>query len=425
MWPRGEGRGEGEYHAAPPVPPRLRLAWVLDTLDGSAGGVVSARRVIAALAERHDVTVLAAGTGAPPEPGRVDLPAFHVPLAARLTRENGFVFAVPRRRVLEEAFRAADVVHVQFPFWLGLRAVALARAMGKPVVAAFHVQPENVLLNLGLRSDRLAEAAYRFLLSRYFERADAVVCPSPFALEALRTRGLTRPAEVITNGVPPGLVPAPPGADERPERHRGRLLVAVVGRLAREKRVDVAIEGVRRSRHAHRIQLVITGRGPRAEEVRRRAEGLPVPAEVGFLPEGDLRRLLRTADLALHASEVELEGMAVLEALACGTPTLLARAPASAARQFALSDDWLFAPGDPADLARKLDALVDAPGALATARAACLARAAAYRLDDAVARLSALYARVAPGGDLDPTGRARRPPPGAPARAATAPPAGR
>jgi glycosyltransferase involved in cell wall biosynthesis len=109
----------------------------------------------------------------------------------------------------------------------------------------------------------------------------------------------------------------------------------------------------------------------------------------------ELRRLLATADLLVHASEVELEGMAVLEALACGTPALVARAPGSAAQQFALSDDFLFEPGDPDDLARRLDLLVEAPERLRESRAHALALAGRYRFEDSVRQLEALYLRVA------------------------------
>src|SRR5512142_1821108 len=126
---------------------RLRIAWVLDVYDGvKTGGVLSARRFVEALRARHEVTVVAAG---PPGPGQVSLPAFTPPPFGRVMREMGFLFAVPRRRVLEEALRRADVVHAQFPFWLGMRTAAMARRAGVPLVAGFHVQPENMFTNVG------------------------------------------------------------------------------------------------------------------------------------------------------------------------------------------------------------------------------------------------------------------------------------
>ena len=369
---------------------RLHIAFVADTYDATiAGGVRSARRFVEGLRARHEVTVVAAGAAAE---GFLGLPAFYPPFFGGVMRENGFVFAVPRRRVLAALFRRVDVVHVQFPFWLGLRAAALANELGTPLVSAFHVQPENLLRNIGLRSPRLAAWTYRLFLRRLYDRSDAVVCPSRFALEQLRALGLRAPAEVISNGAPADLGPA---QLDRPERHRGKLLVLAVGRLAREKRLEVTIEGVRRSRHAGRIQLVVTGRGPEEAQVRRLGATLPLPAEIGFVSDGELRRLLATADLLVHASEFELEGMAVLEALACGTPALVARAPGSAAQQFALADDFLFEPGDPDDLARRLDLLIEAPERLREARAQALALAGRYRFEDSIRRLEALYLRVA------------------------------
>jgi glycosyltransferase involved in cell wall biosynthesis len=368
---------------------RLRIAFVADTFDDAkAGGVLSARRFVAALRARHDVTVIAAG---PPADGRVALPGFYPPAVGGIMREMGFTFAVPRRRPLEAALRQADVVHVQFPFWLGLRAAALARRLGRPLVSAFHVQPENLLYNVGVRSERLAAWLYRLFLARLYELSDVVLCPSAFALEALRQRGLTAPAEVVSNGIAPEFRPAP---GPRPRHEGGRHLLLAVGRLAREKRHDVIVEGVRRSRHAARIELVVAGRGPRREAVARAAASLSGPAQVGFLSDEELRAALRAADLLVHASEVELEGMAVLEALGCGTPALIADAPRSAASRLAVGPEFLFRSGDPDHLARRLDALLDEPARLEAARARCLAMAAGRALEDSVRRLEDVYRRA-------------------------------
>lgn len=371
---------------------RLRIAWVCDMWDGvKTGGVLSARRFVEALRAHHDVTVVTAGDPGRGGPGEIRLPGFYVPAAARLMREMGFVFAVPRRRVLEAALREADVVHVQFPFWLGMRSVEIARSLGRPVVCGFHVQPENMLYSIGLRSTRLSEAAYRFFLDHFYSRADAVICPSPFAEEALRQRGLQVPTEVISNGIPPAFRAR---EVERPARYRGRFLLLAIGRLAREKRLDLVIEGVRRSRHAAEIQLVMTGRGPEQERVRRLGATLPCPAEVIFVSDEELRGLLCSADLMVHASEVELEGMAVLEALGCGLPALVADAPNSATRQFAIAPEFLCEPGDPDAIARRLDLLLERPALLRAARARCRELAARYRFEVSVRRHEALYRRL-------------------------------
>jgi glycosyltransferase involved in cell wall biosynthesis len=371
---------------------RLRIAFAVDLLDGTSnGGVVSARRFVAALSERHDVTVLATGPGASPH---AELPAFTVPPFGRVMREMGFRFAWPRQEVLERVIGGADLLHVQFPFLLGVRATAVARRLGTPVVAASHVQPENLFLNVGLRSAALAEWTWRLFLRTVYQRADTVICPSEFARAELVRRGLRIRTEVVSNGIAPAFVP---GRAERPARHRDRFLLLAVGRLAREKRLDVVVEGVRRSRHASEIQLVVVGSGPRAASVRARAATLPVPGEVGPVSDAELLRLLRTADLMVHASELELEGMAVLEALGCGLPALVADAPLSAARHLALDDDLRFTAGDPDRLARRLDALIEDPDRRASLRERALEVATGLTLQRSVARLEAVYARAARG----------------------------
>lgn len=383
-------RGASRYPPVPlTAPVRLHIAYVIDLFDGAkTGGVISGQRFVKALRERHDVTVLAGG---PTRDGVVGLPQFTIPPFGRVMREMGFIFAWPSRAVLEPVLRSADVVHVQFPFWLGIRAAAMARRLGKPVVAASHLQPENMLYNVGIRSEWLNDRAWRFFIAALYGSADHLVVPTEFGLDELRRRGLTVPAEVISNGIPPQFHPGP---DERSPAHRDRFVVVTVSRLAREKRIDLVIEAVRRARNASRIQLVVCGAGPEEARLRRAGATLPNPAEFRLVEVEDVPRVMRAADLLVHASDVEMEGMAVLEALGTGLPALVADSPLSAAGRLAIGDDFRFPPGDAAALAARIDRLVEEPGRLAAARTASLAAAGRHRFEDSVRRLEALYLRV-------------------------------
>ena len=107
-----------------------------------------------------------------------------------------------------------------------------------------------------------------------------------------------------------------------------------------------------------------------------------------------LERLYNTADLLVHCSEVELEGMAVLEAMSCGLPVLVADSPESAASDLALGPEFRFASGDAADLASHLDFQVEHPGALTAARDRTWAMARDYAFEASVARLVDVYRHV-------------------------------
>jgi glycosyltransferase involved in cell wall biosynthesis len=315
-------------------------------------------------------------------------------------------------------FSRQDVVHVQFPFWLGIRAVKLARQAGLPVVSTFHVQAEHLLHNVGIRNQVAVDWVYRLFLRTVYDRSDRVVCPSAFAERELRRYGLRAPATVISNGLPPQYRPIPRSA--WPDLG-GKFTILSVGRLAREKRHDLLIDAIRRSRHEARIQLVVIGDGPLRRQLEEQARPLSNAPRFLYLAPPELIPYYNAADLDVHAAEVEVECMSVLEAMGCGAPCLIARSPLSATSQFAISDRFLFESGARDELTARIDWLIDHPEELREARARSRQAAEAYRIDVSVEKLLAVYGAVTTGrGATRPVAA-----PGAPGGGSTATPAGR
>jgi glycosyltransferase involved in cell wall biosynthesis len=96
----------------------------------------------------------------------------------------------------------------------------------------------------------------------------------------------------------------------------------------------------------------------------------------------------------VHASEVELEGIAVLEAMSAGLPVLVAESPESAASELAVSDDFRFPAGDPRALAEKIDALVERPSLLRDERDRRRTGAGPITFAESVERLLRVYRSV-------------------------------
>ncbi len=367
---------------------RLRIAFVADSLHSNAGGgILSGEFVVARLRRDHDVVTVAAD-------GDDVLPTLDLPF--RAMHEMRFVMARPDHAVLARAFANVDVVHLQFPFWLSFAALEEARRLHRPVVAAFHVQPENALHNVGIHSAWLNDGIYRVLVDRFYNKVDAVLCPTAFAAQKLRDHELTAPTAVISNGVPPDVARAMAAIPPKHGPRTGPFSILAVGRFAAEKRQDVIIEAVRRSRHRDDIRLTLSGWGPLEAELKRLACSLPNGAEIGFLSREALLEQYRTADLFVHASEVELEGMSVLESMSAGLPALVADAPESAASKLAL-DDFTFPAGDAAALAAKIDALIENPVRLDAVRELYRERARQFDFDASVEKLVELYRKVIDG----------------------------
>jgi 1,2-diacylglycerol 3-alpha-glucosyltransferase len=376
-----ENRAATSRELAPSA--RRRVLYVCDALgDAKAGGLVAARRLVSALAPHHDVRTL--GVGA-----EVGLSAVQLPIGAALVRKNGFTFARPDDALLLRALAWADVVHLQLPTWLSFRALHWARLLGVPVLAAHHLQPENVLHQLGFNLASLARFLNRRLVRHYFQRADLVVCPTAFARGELERAGLTVRSAVVSNGVPSHFVPAA----TRVASSRFRLVS--VGRHAPEKKHAVLLEAVLRMRNRERVSLVVGGKGPLTERLQRLAAPLGVHAQVEYLDDAQLLGALQQADLVVHPSEVELEGLAVAEALACGTPVLVSDARSNAAAAFAHDARFLFRASDADDLARRLDFWVEHRDALEALRSSHAARGVAMKLTATAQRMAQLYAALA------------------------------
>lgn len=378
---------------------RDRVAMVVDPWDLPFNGtVVSTRRFVTALAARGQPVRLLTLASREPEAvalpvgiDRVDFPRLSVPGFNRVIDGMRSPLARPVRSRLRAALADCGLVHVQYPFLLGHAAIGEARRMGIPVVCSFHVQPENILLNVGLDSRVLARWLYSLFLWRIHDRADRIVAPSAFAARLLHEHGARVPVTVISNGVPQRFLDA---GRARKVACGPPWRIVSVGRLAAEKRQDTLLRAVAQSRHAPAIELAIIGAGPRESALRVLAEALELNVTIGPVPDAQLVSQLAEAHLFVHCGAIELEGMSVLEAMATGNAVIVADSPDSACSMLDLGPHSRFRPGDVDSLTACIDAWIEhAPRRLAAGRDNHVAasRLAHDRMVDA---LQALYAEL-------------------------------
>lgn len=366
----------------------MRILFVIDQFARSRNGTtMTARRSAKALREMgHTVEVLT-GMG-DEEQGVYETGIKRYPVLFRLTGAQGMYLAKNDENLLEEAIASADLVHCFLPFSLERKARRIAEAMGVATTAAFHLQPENITSTLLLaRLSPLNEILYA-CFRRFYNRFEYVHCPSRMIEKQLMHRRYTAHTRVISNGVGERFRPMDV---ERPPRHKGKHIILMVGRLSREKRQDVLIDAIAQSPLEADIQLILAGSGPWEKRLRKKARKLTNPVEFAFFEQSDLIDVMNYADLYVHASDVEIEAIACIEAFACGLVPIISDSPKSATNQFAIDAVNRFKAGDPADLERKMRRLLKDEALREELSKRYIEYSAHFRLDKSMRALEAFF----------------------------------
>jgi 1,2-diacylglycerol 3-alpha-glucosyltransferase len=368
---------------------RLKIAIVIDAYDDCKNGaVISTQRFVSLLRKEHDVIVITTGE---PAPGKTLLPGFYPPFVKKVMKRMRTPMAYPVKSKLRKVFREVDLVHIQFPFLLALRSVAIARKMNLPVVSTFHIQAEHLAMNAGIHSKRFVDTCYKVWMKRLYNLSDLVICPSKFAEDELKRYGLKSPSVIISNGILPVYHPT---KKQREEKFNGKFIVLSVGRFSPEKKHQMIIRAIDQSKHRENIQLILIGEGPIREKLEKEGESLPAKPVFLALPAEELIYYYNIADLYIHAANIEIEGMTILEAMGCGLPVLVADSPKSAARQFALDNSFLFDSTDITDLVSKLDYWIENPGKLRESREKYLSTSRNFRIETSYEKLVEQYSRL-------------------------------
>ena len=276
-----------------------------------------------------------------------------------------------------------------------------ARALGIKIVAHSHSQPENVFLNMPKFLNFLEPLLYwswNKFLAWLYSKADVIIYPSEMARELLHHLcEKNKRSEIISNGINTAeFKPIDIGNFyERFSIPRHHFYLVYVGRLYPEKSIQTLIKAMPAVIKKHPNALaVIVGRGYLRPKLEKLAENLGIKNEVKFLggvDDNDLIKAFNLADIFISPSLAELEGMTVLEAMACGKPIITTSAKMNAARFFVDGNGFLFEPENPADLAERIDTLLSDEKLRTEMAAASLKKSKQYDIHQSVEKLESLY----------------------------------
>jgi 1,2-diacylglycerol 3-alpha-glucosyltransferase len=306
----------------------LRIGLFTDTYAPQVNGVsISLQLVSEGLQKRgHQVTIFAPKFPGytDDQPGVVRLPSLKYlndpPIYVAVLGTPRSTWSLSRKHF--------DVLHAHSPLTVGLLAYLTASTKNLPLIYTYHTSVTDYTHYVKvIGGTGVIRHAARWFSATSTNLGDQIVVPSPKFHRLLLEQKVTKPIQVIPNGIDLSNFKMA----KNPGSFRNRLglkpdvpILLSVGRVDPEKRLDFLIDAfVRIADRLPEAHLVFAGDGGARKKLEEHAEATQVKNRIHFLGmvnRVDLPDLLHDATVFLSASTTEVHPISVIEAIASGLP---------------------------------------------------------------------------------------------------------
>ncbi|WP_439517266.1 glycosyltransferase family 4 protein [Hydrogenophaga sp.] len=380
----------------PASTPSLRLSVVTETWPPEINGVaLTLSRLVQGLCARnHQVQLIR------PRQTPVEQASSHTGFEELLMRGMPIPrypqlkLGLPGKRALIHAWtlKRPDLVHIATEGPLGWSALQAARHLRLPITSDFRTNFHAYSQHYGVGWLRKPIVAY---LRKFHNLTQLTMVPTQALRDELLDSGFDN-VQVVARGVDTQLFnPARRSEALRASWGAGAhtLVLLVVGRLAAEKNLDVALRSFEAMRTRHPdVKLVVVGDGPLRESLHQRC---PQAVFAGMRRHDELAGYYASADVFLFPSLTETFGNVTVEALASGLPVLAFNTAAAADWVQHEGNGWLVAPKDEAAFVQAATGLAAQPGRIAHAAARARSEVAQIDWQQIAWQVEGLFLRVA------------------------------
>ena len=302
-----------------------------------SGAALSAQHTAEAMAKRgHQVLVIAASDREHPYHTYTDnltvvrLRSFNNPL-----RVGQRLMLMPRRKILKllQKFQP-DVIHAHEPLQMGSIALKYAKRTNIPVTLTTHQLPWFVASYLPQSLKPVVESILWTYARISLKKYTTLIAPTQTIARIIEEKTGLKP-DVISYGLDLQTFHPHLHSDHEPAT-RTKLnlpssapLILHVGRLDTDKSVDKVIRAAAPAILKSEAHLLIVGDGCQKNHLIRLCRGLKIKERVhftGFIHPLELPEIYRAAYLFITASEIETQGIVLLEAAASGLPIVAVNA---------------------------------------------------------------------------------------------------
>jgi 1,2-diacylglycerol 3-alpha-glucosyltransferase len=263
-----------------------------------------------------------------------------------------------------------DVINTHDSGVLGVQLFRLEHEKGHvPELLTCHFLPQYVTYyaHVGdVIEDVLEGITWKYTI-RMINGFNHVIFPTQTQRRAFIEKGLETASSVVSNGLDISrYVPFSSDNEDVVDRYKlppgPRILF--VGRLAKDKKLDILIRSMQEIKSTHQAHLLLVGRGDNREHLQDLVASLNLQDRVhflGFVPEEDLPALYRHVDIFAIASDVEVQSIPTLQAAATGLAIVAVAAGALPELVKNNTNGYLIPPSDPAAFARAFREIIDNP----------------------------------------------------------------
>lgn len=218
-----------------------------------------------------------------------------------------------------------DLIHLATPYMMGLYGLFAAKKLNIPVVSSYHTNFDQYLKYY--HASLLEPFLWKYL-KWFHQSTERIFVPSNETQRKLESLDF-RELKVWGRGIDSKLFTPNIDAKEQIRRKyhiRENHILLYVGRLAPEKDLATLNDIVDKlpSNIKESVHWLIVGDGPNKEAWREKEKSQQNITLTGYIKGDDLARIYAGADLFVFPSYTETFGNVVLEAMACGTPAIVA-----------------------------------------------------------------------------------------------------
>jgi 1,2-diacylglycerol 3-alpha-glucosyltransferase len=253
-----------------------------------------------------------------------------------------------------------DIVHIQGHFSISRMVVKIADETRIPIIATNHFMPENIIHYLPFHSlvgAPIKKWAWKDF-SKVFKSAGVITSPTATAARLIQPY-VDKAVIPISCGINLSTFNAGTDGEYLKKKYSIRQIPSLlyVGRVDKEKNIDMVLQAFSKAVKRAEFQLIIAGSGAEKENLMALSEKLGVKDNVvftGFVPDADLPNLYAIVDCFIMAGTAELQSIVTMEAMASGLPVLAVDAVALPELVKDGQNGFLFEYGDIPALSEKM-----------------------------------------------------------------------